>query len=78
MTEAYAWNDLIRSLSNTDNEDKMLSLKELQSVENKLNYANSKLGEIALVLQEYYTGSYTTIEELAGEISAVLYGEDDE
>lgn len=78
MTDAYAWNDLIRSLSNTDNEDKMLSLKELQSVENQLNYANSKLGEIALVLQEYYTGSYTTIEELAGEISAVLYGEDDE
>ena len=78
MTDAYAWNDLIRSLSNTDNEDKIISLKEPQSVEDQLNYANSKLGEIALVLQEYYTGSYTTIGELAGEISCVLNGEDDD
>lgn len=78
MNSAYAWNDLIRSLNNVANEDKIVSLKEVQSVENQLNYANSKLGEIALVLQEYYTGSYTTIEELAGEISVVLYGEDDD
>ena len=78
MTDTYAWNDLIRSLSNTDNEDKILSLKELQSVENQLNYANSKLASIELILDEYYNGSYTTIGELAGEISCVLNGENDD
>ena len=78
MTDAYAWNDLIRSLSNTDNEDKILSLKELQSVENQLNYANSKLASIELILDEYYNGGYTTTGELAGEISCVLNGEDDD
>lgn len=78
MNSAYAWNDVIRSLNDVANEDKILDLKEVQSIENQLKFANSKLGEIALVLQEYYTGSYTTIEELAGEISVVLYGEDDD
>lgn len=78
MNSAYAWNDAIRSLNDIANEDKIVSLKEVQSVENQLKFANSKLGEIALILQEYYTGSYTTIEELAGEISVVLYGEDDD
>lgn len=78
MNSAYAWNDLIRTLNNVTNEDKIVDLKEVQSVENQLKFANSKLGEIALILQEYYTGSYTTIEELAGEISVVLYGEDDD
>lgn len=43
-----------------------------------LKHANYKLEKITLVLEEYYTGSYTTIEELAGEISVVLYGEDDD
>lgn len=78
MNSAYAWNGAIRSLNNIANEDKIVSLKEVQSVENQLKFANSKLGEIALILQEYYTGSYTTIEELAGEITVVLYGEEDD
>lgn len=78
MNSAYAWNDLIRTLNNVANEDKIVDLKEVQSIENQLKQANSKLGEIALVLQEYYTGSYTTIGELAGAITVVLYGEDDD
>lgn len=49
-----------------------------ESLKKQQKQANSKLGEIALVLQEYYTGSYTTIEELAGEITVVLYGEEDD
>lgn len=73
--EAPEWNDFLMSLAN---DGRFVDLKEVQSIENQLKFANSKLGEIALVLQEYYTGSYTTIEELAGEISVVLYGEDDD
>lgn len=54
------------------------ALLKRKSLKKQLKQANSKLGEIDSVLQEYYTGSYTTIEELAGEISAVLYGEDND
>lgn len=64
---AYAWKELVR--------------KTTQNVEDenvrKLNIANSKLASIEMIMDEYYTGSFTTIEELAGEISAVVTGTED-
>lgn len=38
----------------------------------ELKIANSKLASIELVMNDYYNGSYSTIEELAGEISFIL------
>lgn len=49
----------------------------LRSMQEKLNIANSKLASIETIMGEYYTGSFTTIEELAGEISAVVIGTED-
>lgn len=36
-----------------------------------------KIDEIKELMNEYYTGSFSTIEELAGEISAALTGTED-
>lgn len=64
---AYGWKELVR--------------KTTQNVEDenvrKLKIANSKLASIETIMDEYYTGSFTTIEELAGEISAVVTGTED-
>ena len=74
---AYAWNDVINKL-NKQNEifTKRNLLSEL-TVEQQLKIANSKLASIELIMDEYYTGSFRTIEELAGEISAVVTGIED-
>lgn len=74
---AYAWNDVINKL-NKQNEifTKRNLLSEL-TVEQQLKIVNSKLASIELIMDEYYTGSFTTIEELAGEISAVVTGTED-
>ena len=74
---AYAWNDVINKL-NKQNEifTKRNLLSEL-TVEQQLKIANSKLASIELIMDEYYTGSFTTIEELAGEIMAVVTGIED-
>ena len=69
---AYDWNDVINKL-NKQNEifTKRNLLSEL-TVEQQLKIANSKLALIETIMGEYYTGSFKTIEELAGEISAVV------
>ena len=74
---AYAWNDVINKL-NKQNEifTKRNLLSEL-TVEQQLKIANSKLASIELIMDEYYTGSFTNIEDLAGEISAVVTGIED-
>ena len=70
---AYAWNDLLRSMQE---QNEMFKNTE-PTLQQKLNIANSKLAAIEMIMGEYYTGSFTTIEELAGEISAVLNDEED-
>ena len=69
----YAWNDLLRSMQE---QHEMFKNAE-PTLQQKLNIANSKLASIEMIMDEYYTGSFTTIEELAGEISAVLIEEDE-
>ena len=70
---AYAWNDLLRSMQ----EQHEMFKSEEPTLQQKLNIANSKLASIEMIMDEYYTGSFTTIEELAGEISAVVTGTED-
>lgn len=74
---AYDWNEVISKL-NKQNEmfTKRNLLSEL-TVEQQLKIANSKLASIELIMDEYYTGNFTSIEELAGEISSVLIEEDE-
>lgn len=68
--KAYDWNDLLRSM-----QEQHEMFKNVEpTLEQKLKIANSKLASIELIMDEYYTGSFTTIEELAGEISAVVAG----
>ena len=69
----YAWNDLLRSMQE---QHEMFKNAET-TLQQKLNIANSKLASIEMIMDEYYTGSFTTIEELAGEISAVVTGTED-
>ena len=70
---AYAWNDLLRSM-----QEQHEMFKDVEpTLQQKLNIANSKLASIEMIVDEYYTGSFTTIEELAGEISAVLTDAED-
>ena len=69
----YAWNDLLRSM-----QEQHEMFKDVEpTLQQKLNIANSKLASIEMIMDEYYTGSFTTIEELAGEISAVLTDAED-
>ena len=70
---AYAWNDLIRSMQE---QHEMFKNAE-PTLQQKLKIANSKLASIETIMGEYYTGSFTTIEELAGEISAVVIDMED-
>ena len=70
---AYAWNDLLRSMQE---QHEMFKNTE-PTLQQKLNIANSKLAAIETIMGEYYTGSFRTIEELAGEISAVVTGIED-
>ena len=70
---AYAWNDLLRSM-----QEQHEMFKDVEpTLQQKLNIANSKLASIEMIMDEYYTGSFTTIEELAGEISSIINGEED-
>ena len=70
---AYAWNDLLRIM-----QEQHEMFKDVEpTLQQKLNIANSKLASIETIMGEYYTGSFTTIEELAGEISAVVTGTED-
>ena len=69
----YAWNDLLRSMQE---QHEMFKNAE-PTLQQKLNIANSKLTSIETIVGEYYTGSFTTIEELAGENSAVVTGTED-
>ena len=70
---AYAWNDLLRSM-----QEQHEMFKDVEpTLQQKLNIANSKLASIEMIMDEYYTGSFTTIEELAWEISAVLTDAED-
>ena len=55
---------------------KVFNVVEVNTLEFRLKEANSKLAAIDLILDDYYNGSYTTIGELAGEISCVLNGEE--
>ena len=71
--KAYAWNDLLRSMQE---QHEMFKNAE-PTLQQKLKIANSKLASIEMIMDEYYTGSFTTIEELAGEISAVVRGTED-
>ena len=66
----YAWNDLLRSMQE---QHEMFKNAE-PTLQQKLIIANSKLALIETIMGEYYTGSFTTIEELAGEISAIVTG----
>ena len=70
---AYAWNDLLRSMQE---QHEMFKNAE-PTLQQKLNIANSKLASIEMIMDEYYTGSFTTVEELAGEISSIINGEED-
>ncbi len=70
---AYAWNDLLRSM-----QEQHEMFKDVEpTLQQKLNIANSKLASIEMIMDEYYTGSFTTVEELAGEISSIINGEED-
>ena len=69
----YAWNDLLRSMQE---QHEMFKNAEL-TLQQKLKIANSKLASIETIMGEYYTGSFKTIEELAGEISAIVTGTED-
>lgn len=69
----YAWNDLLR---NMQEQHEMFKNVE-PTLQQKLNIANSKLASIEMIMDEYYTGNFTTIEELVGEISAVVTGTED-
>ena len=67
---AYAWNDLLRNM-----QEQHETFKNAEpTLQQKLIIANSKLALIETIMGEYYTGSFTTIEELAGEISAIVTG----
>ena len=68
----YAWNDLLRSMQE---QHEMFKNAE-PTLQQKLNIANSKLASIEMIMDEYYAGSFTSIEELVGEISAVLTDEE--
>ena len=69
----YAWNDLLRSM-----QEQHEMFKDVEpTLQQKLNIANSKLASIEMIMDEYYTGSFTTVEELAGEISSVVTGTED-
>ena len=69
----YAWNDLLRSM-----QEQHEMFKNVEpTLQQKLNITNSKLASIEMIMDGYYTGSFTTIEELAGEISAVVTGTED-
>lgn len=70
---AYAWNDLLRSMQE---QHEMFKNAE-PTLQQKLNVANSKLASIEMIMDEYYAGSFTSIEELAGEISSIINGEED-
>ena len=69
----YAWNDLLR---NMQEQHEMFKSAE-PTLQQKLKIANSKLASIEMIMDEYYTGSFTTVEELAGEISSVVTGTED-
>jgi hypothetical protein len=64
---AYGWKELVRKTTQNVEDDNV----------RKLKIANSKLASIEMIMDDYYTGSFTTIEELAGEISAVVTGTED-
>ena len=74
---AYDWNDVINKLSNQNEIFTKRNLLSELTVEQQLKIANSKLAAIETIMGEYYTGSFTTIEELAGEISAVVIDMED-
>ena len=57
-----------RLFINNDGEYKILTIRLVHRVWVKLNIVNS-------VMNEYYTGSFHTIGELAGEVSLALQGD---
>ena len=65
-------------MSVTPAQENVIFLSCISSIANRLKESNSKLASIEIILDEYYNGGYTTIGELAGEISCVLNGEDDD
>ena len=70
---AYAWDDLLRSM-----QERHEMFKDAEpTLQQQLKVANSKLASIEMIMDEYYAGSFTTIEELAGEISAVVTDAED-
>ena len=71
---AYDWNDIINKLSNQNEMFTKRNLLSELTVEQQLKITNSKLASIETIMGEYYTGSFKTIEELAGEISAIVTG----
>ena len=42
----------------------------------KIDELESKISQLSKTMTEYYSGSFDTIGELAGEISTILSGED--
>ena len=70
---AYAWNDLLRSM-----QEQHEMFKDAEpTLQQQLKVANSKLASIEMIMDEYYAGSFTSIEELAEEVSAVVTGTED-
>lgn len=68
----YGYNEVIRKLQEQDE-----IFHKQNAPEQQLKIANPNLASIELIMSDYYTGSFTTVEELAGEISFILNNGDD-
>ena len=74
---AYSLDDAIRVLYETGRIRNFGSESTLIT-QQKLKVANSKLASIELIMLDYYNGEFDTIGDLAGAISFVLNGDDDD
>lgn len=73
----FSWNDAIRELQDNHNTFKNVVAESL-TAEQKLKISNSKLASIELIMLDYYNGEFDTIGDLAGAISFVLNGDEND
>lgn len=79
--KTYDYNNTEPLKARVTTEGYSVSKKELKWVseeQTKLKLANSKLASIELILLDYYNGEFDTIGDLAGAISFVLNGEEND
>lgn len=75
--EKFSWNDAIRELQDNHVTFKNVVAESL-TAKQKLKISNSKLASIELIMLDYYNGEFDTIGDLAGAISFVLNGDEND